>query len=87
MDAPIEAFLKDALRLQGQTQAKVRESVGVQIAKYEAMFRDAQLDQRSKEMAARGCRRLFRRRIFAEMARCVGTPTEAHLRMVLEAIV
>lgn len=86
MDAPVEAFLRDVLRLQGQTYAKVRENVGVQIAKYEAMFRDAQLDHRSKEMAARGCRALFRRRIFAEMARCIGTPTEAHLRMVLEAI-
>jgi len=86
MDAPIEVFLKDMLRLEGQPQAQIRKTVRIRIAEYEAMFRAAQLDERSKDIAVRGCRALCRKRIFTEMAQVGGTPTEAHLKIVLSAI-
>lgn len=86
MDGPIDTFLKDVLRLEGRPQSEVRDSVCSHIAKYEEMFRAAQLDQRSKDFAARGCRTLCRRRIRQEITQCRGTPTEAHLQTVLSAL-
>jgi hypothetical protein len=86
MDAPIESFLKYVLRLEGKTEALVGDSVRIRIAEYEAMFGAAQQDERSKEFAVRGCRALCLRRIVREMAQWKGTPTEAHLQIVLKAL-
>jgi hypothetical protein len=41
--ALIEVFLKDVLRLEGETEAQVREGVRIHVAEYEGMFRAAQL--------------------------------------------
>lgn len=86
MDGPIEAFLKDVLRLQGETPSQVLDRVRAHMAEYEAMFRAAQQHQRSKDFAGRGCRILCRRRIIKEMEQRKGTATEAHLRTALSAL-
>jgi hypothetical protein len=84
--ALIEVFLKDVLRLEGKTEAQVCESVRVNVAEYEMMFRDAQLEDRDKDLAARVCRALCRRRILREIAAREGTEIEGHLQIVLSAI-
>jgi len=84
--ALIEVFLKDVLRLEGETEAQVRECVRTHIGEYERMFSTAQLEERNKDLAANVCRALCRRRVIQEMAQREGTPTEAHLQMVLNAI-
>jgi Predicted 3'-5' exonuclease related to the exonuclease domain of PolB len=61
--ALIEVFLKDVLCLEGETEAQVREGVRIHVAEYEGMFRAAQLEERDKDLAARVCRALCRRRI------------------------
>jgi hypothetical protein len=86
MDGPIDTFFKDVLHLEGRSQSQVRESVRGHIEKYEKMFRAAQLDQRSKDFAVRGCRTLCRRRVWQEMTHCKGTPTEVHLQTVLSVL-
>jgi hypothetical protein len=86
MDTPIEEFLRDVLGLQGESQADISECVRDYVAKYEAMFRNAQLDRRSKDIAVRGCRALCLRRVFREIAECERPSTKAHLRMVLGVI-
>lgn len=86
MDGPIEAFLKDMLCLKGETPSQVPGRVRVHMAEYEAMFRAAQRDRRSKDFAGRGCRILCRRRIIKEMEQCKGTATGAHLQIVLSAL-
>ena len=86
MDGPIEAFLKDVLRLQGESPSQVPDGVRVHMAEYEAMFRAAQRDQRSKDFGGRGCRILCLRRIIKEMKQRKGTATETHLQIVLSAL-
>jgi hypothetical protein len=86
MDERIEAFLRDVLHLEGETQAQVREGVRILIADCEAMFRAFEMDQHSKDVAARDCRALCRARVNMEKGRCKGKPTEAHLQLVLEVI-
>jgi hypothetical protein len=60
--------------------------VRIHVAEYEGMFRAAQLEERDKDLAARVCRALCRRRIIKNMEQCGGMPTEAHLKIVLRAI-
>ena len=43
--ALIEVFLKDVLRLEGETGARVRERVPIHVAEYERMFRDSQVNE------------------------------------------
>jgi hypothetical protein len=57
MDTPIEAFLTDVLGLQGESQTEIGGCVRDYVAKNEAMFRNAKLDQRSKDIAVRGVER------------------------------
>ena len=82
----IEVFLRDVLRLEGETEAQVRERVPIHVAEYERMFRDSQLEEGNKDLAARVCRALCRRSVIKEMAKRGGTPTEAHLQIVLSTI-
>jgi hypothetical protein len=84
--ALIEVFLRDVLRLKGKTDAQIRESVCIHVAEYEMMFRDAQLEERDKDLAARVCRALCRRRVLREIAARERTPAEGHLQIVLSAI-
>jgi hypothetical protein len=83
--ALIEVFLKDVLRLEGETEARVREGVRTHVAEYEWVFA-VQLEERNKDLAARVCRALCRRCIIKKMEQCEGTPTEEHLKLVLSAI-
>jgi hypothetical protein len=83
--ALIEVFLEDALRLEGETEAQVREGVRIHVAEYEPVFA-IQLEERDKGLSARVCRALCRRRVIKKMEQCDGTPTEAHLKIVLSAI-
>ena len=84
--ALIEVFLKDVLRLEGETEAQVRERVPIHVAEYERMFRDSQLEEGNKDLAAKVCRALCRRSVIKDMAKRGGTPTEAHLQIVLGSI-
>ena len=84
--ALIEVFLNDVLRLSCKTEAQIRETVRIHVSEYEMMFRDAQLEERDKDLAARVCRALCRRSIIKEMAHREGTPTEAHLGIALGSI-
>ena len=86
MDARIEAFLADVLALEGQDSNKVRESVRVQLTKYERQFRDAVTNKRMKDKAADQCRRLCWARIVEELDRRRGTLTAVHLMIVLSVI-
>jgi hypothetical protein len=84
--ALIEVFLRDALRLEGRTADDVGQRVRFHVLEYEGMFRETQVAQRDKDLAARVCRALCRWRIIKEMTVREGTPTEGHLRLVLDAI-
>jgi hypothetical protein len=84
--ALIEVFLRDVLRLEGKTEAHVCESVRIHVAEYERMFRDSQLEQCNKDLAARVCRALCRARVIKEMVRHEETPIGTHLKIVLSAI-
>ena len=84
--ALIEVFLKDVLRLEGDTEAHIGERTRIHIAEYEGMFSAAQLQERDKDLAAKICRALCRSRVIKELALRQGTPTAAHLQIVLSAI-
>jgi hypothetical protein len=84
--ALIEVFLQDVLRLEGKLEAHIDERGHFYISEYERIFRDAQLEVRDKNLAAKVCRALCRRRVSKEMALREGTPTEAHLQLVLDAV-
>jgi hypothetical protein len=86
MDTPIEAFLTDVMGLQGESPAKIRATVRDYVTKYETMFRNAQLDHRSKDIAVRGCRTLCLKRVFREIAECESPSTKAHLQTVFGVI-
>jgi hypothetical protein len=74
----IEVFLKDVLRLEGKSEVNVGVRVHLYISEYERTFRDGQLEGRNKDLAAKVCRALCRRRVFKEMVQQASTPTEAH---------
>jgi hypothetical protein len=84
--ALIEVFLKDVLRLEGETEARVRERVPIHVAEYERMFRDSQVDEGNKGLAAKVCRALCRRRVIEEILAGEGMPIGRHLQIVLGAI-
>jgi CRISPR/Cas system-associated exonuclease Cas4 (RecB family) len=73
MDDRIEAFLRDVLALEGENSNRIREGVRVHLARYEKEFPDIK-------------RASYRERVVEEIARQKETPTERHLRIVLEAI-
>ena len=66
--ALVEVFLKEALRLEGESEVHVGERVRFYISEYERIFRDAQQEERDKDLAAKVCRALCRRRVIKEMA-------------------
>src|SRR5271169_2018864 len=84
--ALIEVFLKDVLRLEGETEAQVRERVPIHVAEYERMFRDSEVDQGNKDLAAKVCRALCRRRVIEEILAEEGMPIGRHLQIVLSTI-
>jgi hypothetical protein len=84
--AIIGVFVKDVLRLEGKTAVQVADVVRLHIAEYERMFREAQTEERDKDLAARVCRALSRSAIAKEMKKREGTPTEVHLLIALGAI-
>ncbi len=63
-DERVEAFLQDALSLQDERLAQVREGVRIYIARYEKDFPDLDI------------RALCRKRVREEMDRCKGTSAE-----------
>jgi hypothetical protein len=73
MDESIQAFLRAVVDLEGNFHAEVREGVRICLADYERKFPDIP-------------RASYRERVVEEIARQKGTPTEHHLRIVLEAI-
>ena len=86
MDDRIEAFLNDVLALEGEDSNRVREGVSVHLEVYEKQFRDAEPNKHMKDKAAQACRALCRVRVLEEMRRRKGTPTAAHLGIVLTVI-
>jgi hypothetical protein len=84
--ALVEVFLKEALRLEGESEVHVGERVRFYISEYERIFRDAQQEERDKDLAAKVCRALCRRRVINEMAQRDGTSSGAHLQLVLDAV-
>jgi hypothetical protein len=84
--ALIEVFLKDVLRLEGETEARIRERVPIHVAEYERMFRDSQVDEGNRDLAAKVCRALCRRRVIEEILAGEGMPIGRHLQIVLGAI-
>jgi hypothetical protein len=54
----IEVFLRDVLRLEGKGEALVHLGVHIYVAECERIFRDSQLEERNKDLAARVCRAL-----------------------------
>ncbi len=73
MDERIQAFLRAVVDLEGNFHAEIREGVRICLADYERKFPDIP-------------RVSYRERVVEEIARQKGTPTEHHLRIVLEAI-
>jgi|GraSoi2013_100cm_1033763.scaffolds.fasta_scaffold304218_1 hypothetical protein len=73
-DERVEAFLQDALSLQDERLAQVREGVRIYIARYEKDFPDLDI------------RALCRKRVREEMDRCKGTSAEGHLQIVLDVL-
>jgi hypothetical protein len=84
--ALVEVFLRGVLRLEGETNADVGQCVHFYIVDYEVMFRANEPEERNKDLAAKVCRALCRRRVIKEIVGRVGTATEAHLQMVFSAI-
>jgi hypothetical protein len=84
--ALIEVFLNDVLRLEGNPEGQVRESVRIFVADYERIFSVTRSKDRDRNLAASVCRALCRARVVEEMAKREGTPTAAHLKAVLSAI-
>jgi hypothetical protein len=84
--AIINVFLEDVLRLNGKTAVQVGDGVRLHIAEYERMFRDAQIGERDRDLAARVCRALCRSAIAKEMKQREGTPMYVHLLIALAAI-
>jgi hypothetical protein len=85
-DERIEAFLKDALSLQGRQWAEVREGVRIYIAGYEKMFADLEIGNGNKIAAAQRCRAACRKRVQEEIDRTKGTRAENHWLLVLDVL-
>jgi hypothetical protein len=86
-DERIEAFLQDALSLQGRPSAELREGVRIYIAGCEQMFADLETGERKKDEAARRFRALCCKRVQEEIDRCKGTRAENLWLLVLEVLV
>jgi len=86
MDERVEAFLADVLAFEGEETNALREGVRVARADYEQVFRAQEVNKRMKEKAARACHALCRARVVEEMRLRKGTPTAAHLKLVLSVI-
>jgi hypothetical protein len=86
MDERIERFLVDVRSLEGDLSSSVREATRVQLANYEKLFRDGEPNVHKKDGAALMCRKLCGERAVKEIEQCEGTPTAAHLRVVLSVI-
>jgi hypothetical protein len=86
MDERIEAFLADALSLEGDEANSVREAVRITLADYEQVFRAQEVNKRMKERAAHACSALCRARVVEEMRLRKGTTTAEHLKLVLSVI-
>jgi len=85
-DERVEAFLQDALSLQGRPATEVREGVRIYIAECEKMFADREVEKRDKVAAAQRCRALCRKRVLDELDRCKRTRAENHWLLVLEVL-
>ena len=86
MDERIESFLADVLALQGEDENAVHDGVRVALADYERIFRAQEVNKRMKDKAAHACHALCRSRVVEEIKRRKGTPTEDHLKLVLNVI-
>jgi hypothetical protein len=82
MDERVEAFLADALALEGEATNPMREGVRSVLADYEQLFRAHEVNKRMKEKAAHACHALCRARVVEEIRLRKGTPTAEHLKVV-----
>ena len=85
MDDPIEAFLREALSLKGQSANVVSHGVRNRLAECERLFRDAEPDDAGKDAAVRRCQKLCRQRVVDELERHTDSAAD-HLDAVLRAI-
>ena len=86
MDERVEAFLADALALEGEDANAIRKGVRVALTDSEQLFRAQEVNKRMREKAAHACQVLCRARVVEEIRLRKGTPTEEHLKLVLSAI-
>jgi hypothetical protein len=86
MDERVEAFLADALALEGEEANPMRESVRSALADYEQLFRAQEVNKQMKEKKRLACHALCRARIVEEIRLRKGTPTTEHLKLVLSII-
>jgi len=86
VDDRVEAFLRDALALEGENSIDVRRGVRLRLAGREKLFRDAEPDEELKENAAHSCRALCRARVLEEIPRHKRTQTAEHLKLVLDIV-
>jgi hypothetical protein len=87
MDGRVEAFLADALALEDDDDVNAfREGVRGALADCEQQFRAQEVNRRMKEKAAHACHALCRARVVEEIRLRKGTPTAAHLKLVLSII-
>jgi hypothetical protein len=86
MDQRVEAFLADALALEGETPDAIRQAVRAGLADCEAVFRAQESNRRMKDKAAHACHSLCRARVLEEIQRRKGTVSGEHLKLVLSII-
>ena len=86
MDDRIEAFVRDALNLEGQNSNVVREGVRRHLAQYEKLVRDSEPDKRKKDAVAQRCRKLCNDRVLKEIQLRTAPSTVEHLQIVLGVI-
>lgn len=86
MDERVEAFLADVLALEGEPADDVCEGVRGVLNDCEQLFRVQESNKRMKDKAAHACHALCRARVVEEIRLRKGTPTAAHLKLVLSVM-
>jgi hypothetical protein len=85
-DARIEAFLADALALEGEDPDAIREGVHIALADCEQIFKAQEANRRMKDKAAQACHALCRARVIEEIQHRKSTATAEHLKFVLSVV-
>jgi hypothetical protein len=85
MDERVEAFVRDALKING-TRNEIVEGVRMRLPNYEELFRHDETEKHLKDKAAQKGLELLRARVVTEMQLREGLPIADQLKIVLSAI-